>query len=353
MDVLGRYIGDVRAMGFEIKAPDINKSGRAFTVSGKDILFGLSAVAKAGSTAVDNILEARAAGPFKSLWDFATRVDLRVVNKGIIENLVKSGAFGAIETNRRRLLASIPVMLETASNRNGQAGQRSLFDDDETDDEPVMPDIPDFEPRELLAFEHESVGIYISGHPYDEYRDDEMKYATCGIRDLVHWKSDAEPSVIGLLSGFKERMSKAKGEPFGILTIEDAESQVEAVCYSREWPKIKPILAAGKPYLVRGSLRNDGEVSMIIKTIEPLSETRARTADTLRIKVTADDMPEDFYGNLQSELRKHPGNLTVLLDLRTHDEEALMRLRSVKVSMEPALADRIDELSGGRAWIVQ
>ncbi|MDR1134091.1 MAG: DNA polymerase III subunit alpha [Synergistaceae bacterium] len=353
MDVLGRYIGDVRALGYEIKAPDINKSGRAFTVSGKDILFGLSAVAKAGSTAVDNILEARASGPFESFWDFVTRVDPRVVNKGVIENLIKSGAFGAIEPNRRKLLTSLPVMLETASNRNGQAGQRSLFDDDETDDEPVMPDIPDCEPRELLAFEHESVGIYISGHPYDEYRNDEMKYATCGIRDLVHWRSDAEPSVIGLLSGFKERMSKAKGEPFGILTIEDAESQVEAVCYSREWPKIKPILTAGKPYMVRGSLRNDGEVSMIIKTIEPLSETRERTSDTLRIKVAADDMPEDFYGRLQSELKKYPGNLTVLLDLRTRDEEALLRVRSVKVSMEPALADRIGEISGGRAWVVQ
>ena len=92
---------------------------------------------------------------------------------------------------------------------------------------------------------------------------------------------------------------------------------------------------------------------MIIKTIEPLSETRARTADTLRIKVAADDMPEDFYGSLQSELRKYPGNLTVLLDLRTRDEEALLRMRSVKVSMEPALADRVNEMSGGRARVVQ
>jgi hypothetical protein len=92
---------------------------------------------------------------------------------------------------------------------------------------------------------------------------------------------------------------------------------------------------------------------MIIKTIEPLSETRARTADTLRIKITADDMPDDFYGHLQSELKKYPGNLTVLLDLRTHDEEALLRVRSVKVSMEPALAGRINEMSGGRAWVVQ
>ncbi|MDR3165177.1 MAG: DNA polymerase III subunit alpha, partial [Synergistaceae bacterium] len=353
MDVLGRYIGDVRALGFEIKAPDINKSGHGFTVSGKDILFGLSAVAKVGAAAVEGILDARKAGPFKSFWDFINRIDLRTVNKGIIENLVKSGAFRAIEPNRRKLLASMPIMLETIANRNGPAGQRSIFDDDETDDEPAMPDIPDCDSRELLAFEHESVGVYISGHPYDEYRNDEMKYAMCGIRDLIHWKSEVEPSVIGLLTGFKERISKAKGEPFGILTIEDAESQVEAVCYSREWPKVKPILTAGKPYLVKGSLKNDGEISMIIKTIEPLSETRTRVADTLRIKIAADDMPEDFYGRLQSELRKYPGNLTVLLDLRTRDEEALMRLHSVKVSMKPALADRVSEISGGRAWVIQ
>jgi DNA polymerase-3 subunit alpha len=351
-DVLGRYINEVRGLGFEIKAPDINKSGDAFTVSDGVILFGLSAVAKAGSTAVESVLKARRAGPFKSLWDFINRVDLRTVNRGVIENLIKSGAFTELEPNRQRLLMSLPMMLEIASRKDECSGQYALFEDDEADDEPEMPDVPDFDQRQMLEGEHDAVGIYISGHPYDDYRDDEAKYATCGIRDLVHWKSDAPPAVIGLLVNFKERISKQRGEPFGILTMEDADSRVEAVCYSKEWPKVKPILNNGEPYLVSGNLKNDGDPSIIIDRIEPLSETRTRASGQTRIRISADGLPDDFYGSLSSELKKYPGNMTVLLDLSTGDEQTLLRIRSLKVSMEPALVGRISELSGGRAYVV-
>jgi DNA polymerase-3 subunit alpha len=351
MDVLGRYIGEVRSLGYQISAPDINRSGNAFTVSDGVILFGLSAVAKAGAAAVESILKARGGGPFKSLWDFITRVDLRTVNKGVVENMVKSGAFSSIEPNRRRMLEALPEMLEMASRKDECAGQHTLFDEDE-EDEPVMPDVPDYDPRRLLDFEHDSVGIYISGHPYDEYAEDEAKYATCGLRDLPHWKSESPPSVIGLLSGFKERISKQRGEPFGILTLEDSESQMEAVCHSKQWHKVKPLLAAGEPYLVTGSLKSDGDMSMIIDSIEPLSEVRKKRSRAVRIKIAADGLPGDFYDSLSSELKKFPGNMTVLLDLRTEDEQALLRMRSVKVSMEPVLADRINELSGGRAHVV-
>jgi DNA polymerase-3 subunit alpha len=351
-DVLGRYIGEVRGLGYEISAPDINRSGHAFTVSEGVILFGLSAVAKAGSTAVAGILEARKNGPFKSLWDFITRVDLRTVNKGVMENMIKSGAFSSIEQNRRRLLESLPGMLEMASRKDECAGQHSLFDDSE-DDEPEMPDVPDFDPRRLLDFEHDSMGIYISGHPYDEFREDEAKYATCGLRDLPYWRSEMPPSVIGLLSGLKEKISKQRGEPFGILSLEDSEMQIEAVCHSKQWQKVKPLLSEGEPYLVTGSLKSDGDMSIIIDSIEPLSEVRKKLSRAVRIKISSDGLPGDFYDSLGSELRKFPGNMTVFLDLRTEDEQTLLRMRSVKVSMKPVLAERINELSGGRAHVVQ
>ena len=352
MDVLGRYVGEVRSLGLEISAPDINRSGHAFTVSDGVILFGLSAVAKAGAAAVESILKARENGPFKSLWDFVTRVDLRTVNKGVVENMIKSGAFSSIEPNRRRLLEAMPDMLEMASRKDECAGQHTLFDEDE-DDEPGMPDVPDFDSRRLLDFEHDSVGIYISGHPYDDFMDDEAKYATCGLRDLPHWKSETPPSVIGLLSSVRERISKQRGEPFGILTLEDSESQIEAVCHSRQWHKVKPLLTTGEAYLVTGSLKSDGDMSMIIDSIEPLSEVRAKRLRAVRIKIAADGLPGDFYDSLNSELKKFPGNMTVLLDLRMEDEQALLKMRTVKVSMEPVLAERINKLSGGRAYVVQ
>jgi DNA polymerase III alpha subunit len=159
--------------------------------------------------------------------------------------------------------------------------------------------------------------------------------------------------VIGLLSGIRERISKQRGEPFGILMLEDSESQIEAVCHSKQWHKVKPLLTAGEPYLVTGSLKSDGDLSMIIDSIEPLAEVRAKRSRAIRIKIATDGLPGDFYDSLNSELKKFPGNMTVLLDLRTEDEQALLRMRSVKVSMEPVLAERINKLSGGKAYVVQ
>jgi DNA polymerase-3 subunit alpha len=353
-DELGKYIDSVRGLGFEVKGPDINRSMADFSVAGGVILFGLSAVAKAGSTAVDAILRARGAGgEFKSLWNFISRVELRTVNSGVLENLVKSGAFAEIEPNRRKLLESLPSMIEMASRKDKYAGQMSLFsDEDEEDNGPDMPNVPDYEVRKLLELEHESVGIYISGHPYDEFKADEYRYATCRISDLAHWRmADASPVILGLLVEFKEKYTK-KGDPMGILIFEDSESQAEVVCFPRQWPDIKPILSQGAPYLVTGSVRNDGNISLILDELEPLSAAKTRRAGAIRIKVATDGLPEDFYGKLCSELEKFPGNLSVMLDLYTPEEQALLRMRSVKISMTPDLEERIQSLSHGHASVV-
>ncbi|MDR3321833.1 MAG: DNA polymerase III subunit alpha, partial [Synergistaceae bacterium] len=329
MDVLGRYIGEVRALGFQVLAPDVNRSRASFTVSDGVILFGLSAVAKAGATAVESILRAREAGPFKSLWDFVSRVDLRTVNKGVIENLVKSGAFAAIEQNRRKLLEALPAMLDFASRKDVCANQRSLFDDTEENEEPQMPDVPDYEQRRLLELEKESVGIFISGHPYDEYRVDEYRYATCSVRDMPHWKLAGEPAVVlGLLVDFREKYTK-KGEPMGILVIEDSEAQAEAVCFSRKWPGVKPLLAKGAPYVITGTVRSDGDVSIVLDDIAHLSEVRERNSGAVRIKVATEGLPDDFYSSLHTELGKFPGSMPVLLDLQTPEAQALLKMRSV------------------------
>ncbi|MDR3353489.1 MAG: DNA polymerase III subunit alpha [Synergistaceae bacterium] len=353
MDVLGRYIGKARGLGFQVLAPDINRSGADFTVSDGAILFGLSAVAKAGSAAVQSILKARkSGGPFKSLWNFLSRVDLRTVNSGVVENLIKSGAFSSIEPNRRRLLAAVPELLGLASRGPSEKNQRTLFDDDDSADAPAMPDIPEYEPRELLRLEKESVGIYISGHPYDDYVADEYRYATCALRDIAHWKSgDLSVTTLGLLAGFKEKYTK-KGAPMGILMMEDSESQVQVVCYPKQWPYVKPLLQEGSPYVVKGTIRSEGEPSIILDEILPLADVREKGTGAVRIQIRSDGLPEDFYNSLRSELARFPGGAPVMLDLETPDARALFRMRSVKVSMKPELAERVKSLSYGLAAVV-
>ncbi|MDR3332595.1 MAG: DNA polymerase III subunit alpha [Synergistaceae bacterium] len=354
MDVLGRYIVEVRALGYQVLGPNINKSGADFTVADGAILFGLSAVAKAGAAAVESILGAReSGGRFKSLWDFLSRVDLRTVNSGVLENLLKSGAFDEIELNRRKLLESLHEMLDMAARRDVCANQRSLFDDDDADGEtPEMRDVPEYMPRELLKLEKESVGIYISGHPYDEYLADEYRYAACALHDLPHWRTSESPvTVLGLLAGFKEKYTK-KGEAMGILTIEDSECQTEVVCFPRQWPYVKPLLQDGAPYIVKGTLRSENEVSIVLDEMELLSETRARGHAAVRILVHSDGLPDEFFSSLHSELAKFPGSSPVMLDLQMPDAHALLKMRALKVSMAPELAEALSSMSSGRATIV-
>ena len=138
----------------------------------------------------------------------------------------------------------------------------------------------------------------------------------------------------------------------GILTIEDAESQVEVVCYPRQWPSVKPMLTKGAPYRIIGTIRSEGKISLLLDDIDPLPAIREKGADALRIMAETDELPDDFYSSLQAELRKFPGEMPVLLDLQTPDAQVLLKIRTVGVSMDPDLAEKISSISHGQARVV-
>lgn len=354
MEELGRYVGEVRALGFEIAPPDINLSRGDFTVTDGIIRFGLSAIAKVGASALESIIGARdRGGPYRSLWDFLTRIDLRAVNRGVLENMIKSGAFDSTSPNRHRLLSALPGFVDMAARKEVNSSQRSLFDDDEAAmGEPEMPEEEEYPQDELLKLEKESMGIYISGHPYDRYRSDEVRYATCGVRDLAYWKAGGvKPTVLGLVTEVREKFTK-RGDPMGVFSIEDAESQVEVVCFPRKWPSVKPILVKGSAYLVSGELRLDGDLSIMLDEIEPIEEARARKQGAVRIRVATAGLDSGFYQSLREELVKYPGSLPVLLELQTPQAMALVKMKTVKVSKMPGLAERIAHISEGRASVL-
>ena len=161
MEVLGQYIRSVRDAGYPVLPPDINESREDFTVVGEVIRLGLSAIAKVGDAAVANIIESREkAGRFTSFWDFLTKIDTRQVNKGVIENLIKSGAFDGLDPNRARLLAAVPQFVDQASRQAQNTNQASLFgDEDEEYLMPEMPEVEDFSERQKLDLEKESMGL--------------------------------------------------------------------------------------------------------------------------------------------------------------------------------------------------
>ena len=162
--------------------------------------------------------------------------------------------------------------------------------------------------------------------------------------------ADSPAVTLGLLSDFREKYTK-KGDPMGILTVEDSSSKIEVVCFPRQWPHVKPLLSVGSPYVITGTVRSEGETSMVLDEIEPLEGVRERRAGAVRIRVRTEWLPDDFYSLLHSALEKFPGNMPGLLDLETPDQQGLLKMRSMKVSMVPDLAAKITDLSGGHASV--
>ncbi len=352
MSVLGQYIRSVREAGFSVLPPDINESKEDFFASRDVIRLGLSAVAKVGHGAVRNIIESREnGGAFQSFWDFFQKIDTRVVNRGVIENLIKSGAFDSLETNRAKLLNSLPTFLEYASKRCTDTNQCSLFENiEDAVLDPVMEECEDFSVREKLDFEKESMGLYISGHPYDNYFPNIRNYINCTFSDLPLWQSANQPVIsAGLLTSYKERYTK-KGDPMGILDFEDSEATIEVVVFPRQWSVCKPLLRAGSLYFIKGQLKQDRGLSILADEIITEEDYKSALTPHVTITIDADGLGEAFYGEICRILRKHPGKCEVLLKLVNSEQTVVSLLRSIKVDLSDKLCEDIIDHSKGRAY---
>lgn len=353
MDVLGGYIRRVRDAGYDVLLPDVNESETDFTVIGeKQIRLGLSAVNKVGHAAVESIMATRReSGAFLSFWDFLKRIDSRVVNKGVVENLVKSGAFDNISGNRAQLLNYLPQFMDMVSKQPGNENQSSLFSaEDEADLEPVMNVIDDFSSREKLDCEKESMGLYVSAHPFDQYREVAECYATCPISELEHWVRFSSPVVCcGMLSTTTERFTK-KGDAMGILQLEDSYSTAEIVLYPKQWSKFKPFLQTGELYFVKGQIKSDGDrgASVLVDDIYSEDEFRTRLKPHLVITLNASGLDRGFYENIYKMLRGHPGAAEVMLKVITDERVTVSMLSGVTVNAGEELLGRLEELPEDR-----
>jgi DNA polymerase-3 subunit alpha len=351
MEELGKYIRSVREAGFTVAAPDINESKDDFTVvSGGVIRVGLSGIAKAGSEAVKNIIEVReSAGKFTSFWDFLTKVDLRTVNKGVIENLIKAGAFDGLEKNRAGLLNSMPSFVEMASKRQDDPSQASLFEDSPSFSlEPEMEPCEPFTEKAKLICEKESMGLYISGHPFDHYADSVEPYITCPVSALDGWRPSQTYAVTaGLLAGVKERYTK-KGDPMAIAQIEDADATAEAVFYPRQWAKFKPLLAEGELYIIRGQVKDDRNTSIVVEDIYTNEEYKGKLTPNVILRINEEGKDEKFYGGICKIISANPGKSPVLIKLISPEETTVLTLgKRLTVTPSDKLKKALEEFGEG------
>ena len=348
METLGQYIRSVRDEGFKVLPPDINESREEFTVVGEVIRLGLSAVAKVGDAAVASIIESRDKdGRYTSFWDFLTRDDMWQVNKGVVENLIKSGAFDSLEPNRAMLLGAMPQFMEQAAKQAQHTNQASLFGDDEASMIPEMHELPDFSEHQKLGMEKESMGLYISGHPFDHYEEEVRPYITCPIGDLGSWQSPSPAVTAGLLSSVTEKYSKSSGNPYGTAVFEDNRGTLDVMIFNSRWAQFKPILQPGQLYFIKGRPREDRGISIMADDIFTEEEYREKLEKRVIITVES-ETSESFYDGMFRIIMKHPGKSEIILKVRAGgltNDYIVSLIKRVKTEATEELKKELSEYS--------
>jgi len=281
-DKIIRHINSCKEMGIGVLPPDINESRSDFTVPGRNIRFGLAAVKNVGLGAVEAILESRnRGGKFKSFHDFSQRVDLRKVNKRVIESLIKCGAFDSLGHKRRSLFAVYEEIMNAAqkTRKTKSSGQVSLLTDlEETGKGGAagggfeIPDTGEWEHKELLMYEKEALGFYITGHPLLRQQE-KLNFVTNANSENLPERRDKEDVLIaGIVNNIREVTTKRK-DIMAYVTVEDLYGSMNIICFSEVYQKSRELLKSDEPLLIRGQTDvSEEKVKIIANEIKLLQD---------------------------------------------------------------------------------
>ena len=337
-DKIVKYISECREMGIEILPPDINESFKHFAVIGNQIRFGLTAVKNVGDTAIDIILAERENhGKFQSLFDFCHRVDLRKVNRRVIESLIKCGTFDFSKAYRSQMLTVLGELLEQSQWTQKKKGepQLSMLIDHSRALKEEYPDMEEFPENQLVAFEKETIGFYISRHPLSHYEDEIKKRTDLDTSTLPKLQNGAEVKICGLVSGLKEIVTK-KGDRMAFLTLEDMKGFVEVILFPEVFKAALPCLRGGDPLVVRGTL-DLSEDHVKIKGTEVYSLPKLSSSPKpLRVKIPMSSLVPSQLTDLRDIIVAHRGPSKVLLHFMSGNNREVVVALSDQYTVDPS-----------------
>lgn len=261
---LAAYIGECQRLGIKVLPPSVNESDLGFTVSGNNIRYGLLAIKNLGRAFIDQIIKERRLKPYTSLYDFCKRLCGKNMNSRAIESLIKCGALDGLGANRRQLLAISKTVLDDVEYeaKKNQGGQLSFFDmgDDSTKatSEPQLPDLKEFSTDELLRMEKEIAGIYLSGHPADNYSLYSERMKADRIGEIINDETGRYPDgkkvlIVGIISKVKTQLTKSN-KLMAFINVEDKYGIMEAVVFPNVYEKSTILLNENIPIIIKGTL---------------------------------------------------------------------------------------------------
>ncbi|MFT6629120.1 MAG: DNA polymerase-3 subunit alpha, partial [Flavobacteriales bacterium] len=341
-----KYIGDARGRGIEVLPPDVGRSEQSFTIDKGAVRFGLGAIKGLGGSPIEAIVDARATGPFTSLYDFCERVDGKRCGKRVAEALIRCGALDAahgltlnadgtrptlhaVGKARAQMTIGLDAAFDrgVAARRDRDSGQSNLFGlmapatPSETEPPPqAFPNVRGWSEKVVLQHEKQTLGFYVSGHPLDRYKDEVKLFADTTTQTVKGKENFAEVRLAGVVSGLRERPLKSGKGRMAFFQLEDHVGEVEVVVFAKSYDQVAETISSDEPLLLEGVIRIEGDGDertwkVIANDAKPLAAARAENVRTVVMHVESDVLDSSVLGELREVFAKYPGPCCALFNV--------------------------------------
>ncbi len=353
-DRLTVLLDDCRRMGIPALPPDVNQSTLNFTPTDEGIRYGLAAIKNVGEGAAQSIVDTRIAeGPFTTLFEFCERIDLRAVNRRVVESLIAAGALDGLEGHRAQKMEALELALKAAgkAQEDREKGQISLFDGGGSSELVVqeLPQIEEWSEREKLAKERDLLGLYISSHPLKPYARDLKNFAR-PLSEIDGQLDGARLRVGGLVEGVRKLFDR-RGNPFAFVTLKDLNSTGDIAFFAEVFARHQQLLVEGETILVEGRVcERNGRLSLQADSALSLKSARAELTESVTLSLPYHKVGDPLLRRLRQLCERHTGDCELWLQLKNGDEQdKMVRSKTIRVDPCDDLLRGIEELIGPRS----
>jgi len=338
-DKIEEYIKECERYDIWVLPPDICESDGEFKIFGNDIIFGLSAVKNVGSGAIKSIIESRKEGDFKSLFDFCERVNLRVVNRKVIESLIKGGAFDYLEIPRSHLFAMIDDAIEygTRVQKSQEKGEIEIFSTPVTinyTNKKLISSLPEWSELKRLSYEKDMLGVYLTGHPVEKYLPLLKVYSSIPISDLPK-VNNGEVVIAGILQELKRNITK-KGERMASGELEGIDGKIEVIFYPETFKKYSSVIRTNNIVFIKGKVqKREDDIKFIANEVIDLAEAKEKFTGTIEIHICL-PVEDKKIKELKEFIQNNKGSCSVILTLYKEDNRKVkIKANGYGINPEP------------------
>ncbi|MFH1889099.1 MAG: DNA polymerase III subunit alpha [Candidatus Omnitrophota bacterium] len=322
-DKIVEYVNESYRMGIKVLPPDINESEALFkVVDEKTIRFGLLAVKNVGGGAAESIVSSRQEGAFSSLEDLCQRIDSRLVNRKVLESMIKCGALDSFGLPRAQMFVSLATIMEISSRaqKDKAKGQISFFDAGFAEDSfkstaNNLPSIKEWPEPQLLAFEKEMLGFYVTGHPLARYAHELKRFTSSSTANLHEHEDGREIKIVGLIAKIKQTVTRAKQEKMAILKLEDLDGAVEVLVFPAAFQKSSRYIQPSTVVLVKGRVDRREDIPKIVANdLFPMDEVYKLVTS---VNINLSGVRENLFESLKELLVQYPGKIPIYMHMDT------------------------------------